>query len=550
MESEPTTPDAYSTMSAYQESNIQFLRASAREWLEAVLEENLDKETSLEDLLADGTLLLRVSQHMKEDYKFPGHVEAASPGVTASPSYDRKSSLKYQPYASVETFLNLCKQVGLRDVDVFNPSDAVDKKDIRRVCVCLRRLSKKARTLHLSVPDFDNVKETLVTKMPREAVQKTKESLQHSATRSSRTGENGQVSSETSSFIADLRKDNYESETPQVENAEGELETAEPRDTESTSFVEADSKAETFNKEHHDVAAEHKEHHDVAADHKEPVVTEPKYSVKAAEQGIETIPLLSSHAHASQDHVDRNGSKTTAADANVEHKVVPKVPSAPEPTKAPKSSDYTYVPQVHSGRNGSKTSAAESKTVAEAPTAPKPTMSRIMLKPPSSTKPPVEEKPPAEAVVEGQKGLFRAHLQGTAPYATKEDPKKDDEDEGSPWLVPVLAGAAAIAGGILGLVLWKKGDNQGPMAGIIRSGKSNLRKLKGREDSDSSSDSESDDEAPRQRSHSGGLYEVKDGDNLSSIAKRSGRKNWQEIANKNPSIRNPDLIYPGDQLKL
>lgn len=49
---------------------------------------------------------------------------------------------------------------------------------------------------------------------------------------------------------------------------------------------------------------------------------------------------------------------------------------------------------------------------------------------------------------------------------------------------------------------------------------------------------------------SGGVYEVKKGDNLWKIARGSGGKDWREIAARNPSIGNPDLIYPGEQLKL
>jgi hypothetical protein len=68
---------------------------------------------------------------------------------------EKKNNSKYQPFASVEAFLKVCKEVGLQDLDVFNPSDVVDKKDIRHVCVCLRRLSKNGRSL--------GIQDTLVT---------------------------------------------------------------------------------------------------------------------------------------------------------------------------------------------------------------------------------------------------------------------------------------------------------------------------------------------------------------------------------------------------
>lgn len=543
---EPTTPEAHSTNSAFRESDIEFLRASAREWLEAVLEEDLDKHTSLEDLLADGTLLYRVSQHIKEDHKFPGHVETVSSiSALSSPSYERKSSLKYQPYASVEAFLNVCKEVGLRDVDVFNPSDAVDKKDIRRVCVCLRRLSKKSRTLHILVPDFDNVKDTLITpasKMPREVVQKTKETLQQSASKSSsRSSENGQVSSETSSSIADLRKDDTESESP--ENEKLESATPDLKDTEESANLDH-VKAETLSKVHHDL--------DVAAEHK--AAPDSKYTVKVAEPGVETLPLAPHPDHHHHDH-RRHGHHNRGHHHQDHHH------------QNHHHQDHHHQDH-HVERNGAKSIPAAS----EAPsTAPKPTMSKIMLKPPGDVKPPVDEKAQAKAHEESQKGLFKAHLQGKAPYnkeGKKETRKKDDKDGGFP-LLPVLGAAAAIAGGIVGLIMWKKkrgdqiserpigGDGSGRVKGFIESGKKKLKKLRGDHSdssSDSSSDSESDDEGhlklPGFKFHSGGVYKVKEGDNLTKIAKKSGKKNWREIVDKNPSIDNPDLIYPGDQLKL
>jgi hypothetical protein len=33
--------------------------------------------------------------------------------MTVSPSMEKKNSSKYQPYASVEAFLKVCKEVGL-----------------------------------------------------------------------------------------------------------------------------------------------------------------------------------------------------------------------------------------------------------------------------------------------------------------------------------------------------------------------------------------------------------------------------------------------------
>lgn len=48
------------------------------------------------------------------------------------------------------------------------------------------------------------------------------------------------------------------------------------------------------------------------------------------------------------------------------------------------------------------------------------------------------------------------------------------------------------------------------------------------------------------------IITVKPGDTLSGIAKdKLGDGNrWPEIAKNNPQIKNPDLIYPGDKVKL
>lgn len=43
----------------------------------------------------------------------------------------------------MEIFLNVCREVGLKDLDVFVLLDVVEKKDICCVCVCLWCLFKK-----------------------------------------------------------------------------------------------------------------------------------------------------------------------------------------------------------------------------------------------------------------------------------------------------------------------------------------------------------------------------------------------------------------------
>uniref|UniRef100_A0A6N2K261 Calponin-homology (CH) domain-containing protein n=1 Tax=Salix viminalis TaxID=40686 RepID=A0A6N2K261_SALVM len=73
----------------------------------------------------------------------------------------RSSGSRYLPYSNVDSFLKICKILGMAGIDLFSPSDVVEKRDTRKVCMCIRSLSKKARALHLNVPDFDIVTYTV-----------------------------------------------------------------------------------------------------------------------------------------------------------------------------------------------------------------------------------------------------------------------------------------------------------------------------------------------------------------------------------------------------
>lgn len=42
-------------------------------------------------------------------------------------------------------FAQFCREVGLNDIHLFSPSDLVEGKDVRRVCVCLRTLSSRVK---------------------------------------------------------------------------------------------------------------------------------------------------------------------------------------------------------------------------------------------------------------------------------------------------------------------------------------------------------------------------------------------------------------------
>jgi len=55
-----------SASASFRDSDIEFLQIQTREWLEAILREKLDEAQSLADLLADGSVLYRVSQIIRE----------------------------------------------------------------------------------------------------------------------------------------------------------------------------------------------------------------------------------------------------------------------------------------------------------------------------------------------------------------------------------------------------------------------------------------------------------------------------------------------------
>lgn len=94
----------------------------------------------------------------------------------------RKRSGRYRPYSNVDSFLKasflkliilfyffltcnlnfifltnllqVCKVIGLNGVDLFSPSDVVEKRNIRKVCICIRSLSMKARSKQLNVSNI------------------------------------------------------------------------------------------------------------------------------------------------------------------------------------------------------------------------------------------------------------------------------------------------------------------------------------------------------------------------------------------------------------
>ncbi|GJZ92227.1 calponin homology domain-containing protein [Tanacetum coccineum] len=131
--------------SSFRELDDVFLQSQARIWLGEVLRTRFDEELSISDLLSDGELLFEVSKELW-NMLLVKYMELKNfKGRMFIPVDTRKSSGRYRPYS------NVCKVLGLSGVDLFSPSDVVEKKDTRKVCICIRSLSMKARSKQLKL---------------------------------------------------------------------------------------------------------------------------------------------------------------------------------------------------------------------------------------------------------------------------------------------------------------------------------------------------------------------------------------------------------------
>ncbi|KAI9396500.1 hypothetical protein POPTR_004G140000v4 [Populus trichocarpa] len=166
-----------SSESSFRELDDVFLQTQARIWLGEVLQTRSDEQLPIADLIADGELLFETSRviwrmlstkHMELRY-----VKAYKYEPFAS---RRSCGSRYLPYSNVDSFLKICKILGMAGIDLFSPSDVVEKRDTRKVCMCIRSLSKKARSSHLNVPDFDIV--TYTVTMPTDMVGNIRRNLE------------------------------------------------------------------------------------------------------------------------------------------------------------------------------------------------------------------------------------------------------------------------------------------------------------------------------------------------------------------------------------
>ncbi|KAF5199137.1 Opaque10 [Thalictrum thalictroides] len=167
----------FSAESNFREHDHMFLQNQTRIWLGEMLKTRLDEDTSIADLLADGLLLFEVSKVIWK-LLLTKFMKLRSSKAYFSKSASGKKGGRYMPYSNVDSFLKICQVLGLTGIDLFSPSDVVEKRDIRRVCMCIRSLSKKARSKDLNVPDFDVV--TYTVTMSKDMVKGIRNSLEQS----------------------------------------------------------------------------------------------------------------------------------------------------------------------------------------------------------------------------------------------------------------------------------------------------------------------------------------------------------------------------------
>lgn len=175
-DSSPSTAET-----CFRELDDVFLQTQTRIWLGEVLQIRLDEQLKISDLLADGELLFEVSIVIWKMLLTKSMELRHMIAFKYKPFASKKSSGRYLPYSNVDSFLKICKIVGLTGVDLFSPSDVVEKRNARSVCMCIRSLSKKARSKHLNIPDFDIV--TYTVSMPTNMVGFIRRSLELSQCR-------------------------------------------------------------------------------------------------------------------------------------------------------------------------------------------------------------------------------------------------------------------------------------------------------------------------------------------------------------------------------
>ncbi|XP_034691479.1 uncharacterized protein LOC117918731 isoform X2 [Vitis riparia] len=157
-----------SAESSFRELDDVFLQTQTRIWLGEVLLTRLDEHLNISDLLADGELLFEVSKVVWKmlltncmEIKHLKAYKAVS---------SRKSSGRYRPYSNVDSFLKISKILGLTGIDLFSPSDVVEKRNTRRVLAmptnmvgCIRRSLELSQCSFSSSDSYNQYKDPKMT---------------------------------------------------------------------------------------------------------------------------------------------------------------------------------------------------------------------------------------------------------------------------------------------------------------------------------------------------------------------------------------------------
>uniref|UniRef100_A0A0E0D5B9 non-specific serine/threonine protein kinase n=1 Tax=Oryza meridionalis TaxID=40149 RepID=A0A0E0D5B9_9ORYZ len=225
--------DQASPASSFRELDDAFLQKQTKIWLGEVLHLRFDEAVIVADLLADGELLFQVSKVLwKRLVRMNKEQMKQSKVYIYERTSSGKSNGKYMPYPKVDSFLKICQILGLAGIDLFTPSDVVEKRNVRKVCMCIRLLSKNARTMRLTVPDFDIVTHTIA--MPNYIVGGIRRSLEQPQCSSS--GSSGYSPSANSKALNQQRvfgaENDQQCETHyDSDEAESKLSALEPEDS-------------------------------------------------------------------------------------------------------------------------------------------------------------------------------------------------------------------------------------------------------------------------------------------------------------------------------
>ncbi|GJP42073.1 hypothetical protein CLOM_g1665 [Closterium sp. NIES-68] len=132
------------------------LEVRVRNWLEAVLKENIPPNTAIADCLADGMILSRLTELLSPFRpKGAGNNQRQQQQQQQQQQQGWGTKSKWDAMILTDNFLTMCKEFGLSAIDLFTSTDVVEKKGTRRVCLCIRALALRLRAAGILAIDFE-----------------------------------------------------------------------------------------------------------------------------------------------------------------------------------------------------------------------------------------------------------------------------------------------------------------------------------------------------------------------------------------------------------